>query len=322
MTAADVAGTAPDAPQGAADPILGAADDIRTMRVRGAAKIGRHAAHALGRFADAWDGDRASLDDAARELVAARPTAVTLPNAVAFVANRARRANPQDRRAALAQAAEEFERRAEGALAAIGRHGAALVPEDGTILTICNSQGALTPLLAARREGRRFKAIALETRPWRQGLLTVRQLHEGGVDASLAVDSAMWHLLQEADAVFVGSDSIALNGDVVNKVGTGGLSVLARERGVPFYVCAETFKVDPASPTGADVPIEERESAEVVTPGEVPEGVHIRNPVFDIAPHRNVTGGYVTELGVLRTGAELAEAARRAWEWEGSTRIA
>ena len=305
------------------DPVLSAAEDIRSMRVRGAAKIGRHAAQALGRFARAgWDGDLAALDEAARALVAARPTAVTLPNAVAFVAGRARRAPAAQRRRALAEAADEFDRRAEGALEAIGRHGAGLVPEGGTVLTICNSQGALAPLLAARREGRSFRAIALETRPWRQGLLTVRQLHEGGVDASLAVDSAMWHLLQEAQAVFVGSDSIALNGDVVNKVGTGGLSVLARERGVPFYVCAETFKVDPASATGEEVPIEERESAEVVRTGEVPEGVLVRNPVFDVAPHRNVTGGYVTELGLLRTGAELAEAARRAWEWEGGTRIA
>lgn len=316
---ADAAGPFSPGGQGG-DPIRGAAEDILTMRVRGAAKIGRHAAHALGDFADRWDGSLPALDAAARALVAARPTAVTLPNAVAFVVGRARRAPPHERKAALKGAADEFERRAEGALEAIGRHGARLVPEGGTVLTICNSQGALTPLFAARREGRAFHAIALETRPWRQGLLTARQLHEHGVSASLAVDSAMWHLLQDASVVLVGSDSIAMNGDVVNKVGTGGLSVLARERGVPFYVCAETFKVDPASPTGEDVPIEERESAEVVRTGEVPEGVLIRNPVFDVTPHRCVTG-YVTELGVLKA-SELADAARRAWEWEGSTRLA
>jgi ribose 1,5-bisphosphate isomerase len=193
------------------------------------------------------------------------------------------------------------------------------VPEGGVVLTICNSQGALTPLVTARKEGKEFHAIALETRPWRQGLLTARQLHEAGIPASLAVDSAMWHLLREAQAVFVGSDTIAMNGDVVNKVGTGALSILARERGVPFYVCAETFKVDPASRTGEAVPIEERESVEVVKSGEVPEGVLIRNPVFDVTPHRCVTG-YVTELGVLRA-EELAHAARREWEWDGSTRI-
>lgn len=319
MSAADVASPVATGARGQ-DPIGEAAEDIRTMRVRGAAKIGRHAAHAMGLFAHRWDGSLPALDAAAHALVAARPTAVTLPNAVAFVAGRARKAPAEERAAALKAAADEFERRAEGALAAIGRHGARLVPEGGTVLTICNSQGALTPLFAARREGRAFHAVALETRPWRQGLLTARQLHEHGVSASLAVDSAMWHLLKEASAVLVGSDSIAMNGDVVNKVGTGGLAVLARERGVPFYVCAETFKVDPASRTGEDVPIEERERAEVVKTGEVPEGVVIRNPVFDVTPHRCVTG-YVTEVGVLQA-SELAHAARREWEWEGSTRIA
>jgi ribose 1,5-bisphosphate isomerase len=301
------------------DPVRQAADDIHTMRVRGAAKIGRHAAKALASFADRWSGDLRALDEAARTLVAARPTAVTLPNAVAFVVGRARRAPEAERKAVLKAAALEFDRRAEGALAAIGKHGARLVPEGGVVLTICNSQGALTPLVTARKEGKEFHAIALETRPWRQGLLTARQLHEAGIPASLAVDSAMWHLLREAQAVFVGSDTIAMNGDVVNKVGTGALSILARERGVPFYVCAETFKVDPASRTGEAVPIEERESVEVVKSGEVPEGVLIRNPVFDVTPHRCVTG-YVTELGVLRA-EELAHAARREWEWDGSTRI-
>jgi len=287
------------------DPIAQAADDIRSMRVRGAALIGKHAAQALGAWA--WDGKPDSLDRAAATLIAARPTAVSLPNAVEFVVRRAKRGQP------LREAADEFVRRADAALAEIGRVGAALVPEDGTVLTICNSQGASQPMLEARKLGRRFQAVALETRPWRQGLLTAKQLAAGGVDTSFAVDSAMWTLLDDADVVLVGADSLAQNGDVVNKVGTAALAQLARDKGVPFHCCAETFKLHPRAPTGKDVPIEERESVEVAKPGELPPGVRIRNPVFDATPHGLVTS-YVTELGRLTSGRELVEAARKSWE--------
>lgn len=294
--------------------IESAAEDIRTMRVRGAAKIGRHAAQALGAFAQTWDGDLRACEDAAATLVAARPTAVSLPNAVGFVMRRVRAAPEGERVRVLRESAAEFEARAERALGDIARHGAALVEEGATVLTICNSQGALAPLFEARRQGKRFSVIALETRPWRQGLLTVAQLAKEGVDASLAVDSAAWSLLAEADLVLTGADSVARNGDVVNKVGTGGLAVLARERGVPAYVCAETFKVHPGAGRGEEVPIEERDVAEVVQPGEVPEVVRIRNPVFDVTPAALVKG-YVTELGVLARD-DLARAAQKEWEWE------
>jgi ribose 1,5-bisphosphate isomerase len=292
-----------------------AAQDIRSMRIRGAAKIGRHAAQALGEWAPRWDGEDASLDAAAALLVAARPTAVSLPNAVEFVVAHAKRSTNglEARRDALAAAAREFETRAEQALASIGQNGAPLVPEGGTVLTICNSQGALAPLFAAHQAGRRFQVVALETRPWRQGLLTVAQLAQAGIRAALAVDSAAWTMLRETDVVLTGADAIALNGDTVNKVGTGGLAVLAKERGVPLHVCAETFKLDRKAQTGAAVTIEEREAAEVAAPGDVPAGVEIRNPVFDVTDHRWVRS-YVTDLGVLKSH-QLAEKARKAWGW-------
>ncbi len=291
-----------------------AASDIQSMLVRGAAKIGRHAAHALGQFAATWDGDFATLDRAVAELSAARPSAVSLHNAVAFVARRARRSTEGKPQEALAEAADVFVARANGALAALGRHGAALVPDGGVVLTHCNSQGALAPLFEAHRAGKRFRVVATETRPWRQGLLTVRQLAEAGIDASLAVDSAMYTVLGDADLVLVGADTWASNGDVVNKIGTAGLGVLARDRDVPFYSCAETFKVDLAAADGAAVPIEERQGAEIVAPGEIPSDVSIFNPVFDVTPASFVRG-YVCELGCLRAG-ELAPAARKAWEWD------
>lgn len=278
------------------------------MRVRGAAKIGRFAAQALGRLA--WDGQDATLEKAAATLVAARPSAVSLPNAVAYVVHEAKKG---PRPGSLRAAAEAFDRRAGSALDAIGKAGAPLVEDGATVLTICNSQGALAPLFEAGRQGRRFHVIALETRPWRQGLLTVAQLAKEGIDASLAVDSAAWSLLPDCALVLTGADSIARNGDVVNKVGTGGLAVLARERGVPVYTCAETFKLHPRAASGAHVPIEERETAEVVQKGEIPDGVRIRNPVFDVTGHALVKA-YVTELGVLSRD-ELVARAQDLWGW-------
>lgn len=285
------------------------------MRVRGAGKIGRFAATTLGDLAASWDGrDMALLERAAAALVAARPTAVSLPNAVGFVMRRVRRADGAARKEALAEAARAFVAKAERALDAVAANGAALVPDGGTVLTICHSQGAIRPMVEAARRGKRFSVIAMETRPWRQGLLTVRQLAEGGVhDVSIAVDSAAWLMLAEADLVLVGADTIAQNGDVLNKVGTGGISVLARERGVPMHCCAETFKVHPEARAGADVPIEEREVVEVVKEGEIPSSVRVRNPVFDVTPHENVRS-YVTEVGVVSAG-ELLGAARKQWEW-------
>lgn len=288
--------------------IAHAAEEIRSMRVRGAAKIGRYAAHALGAWV--WDGQDATLDEAAAHLKAARPTAVSLPNAVDFVVREAKKG---PRPGSLRAAAATFDERASHALARIGEHGATLLRDGETYLTICNSQGALAPIFTAHREGHRFHVIALETRPWRQGLLTVAQLAKEGVEASLAVDSAAWSLLPECKLILTGADSIAANGDVLNKVGTGGLAVLAKSRGVPLYVCAETFKLHPRAATGADVTIEERETAEVVTKGEIPDDVRVRNPVFDVTDHTLIRG-YVTEQGVLTRDA-LVEAARRTWGW-------
>src|SRR5205823_622877 len=107
-------------------------------------------------------------------------------------------------------------------------------------------------------------------------------------------------------------DSLAQNGDVVNKVGTAALARLAKDKGVPVHCCAETFKLHPRAATGRDVPIEERESAEVAKPGELPAGVRVRNPVFDVTPAALLTG-YVTEVGQLAPG-DLGAAARKQWE--------
>lgn len=297
------------------------ADDIATMRVRGAGKIARHAARGLAAWEralprDALDGPR-EFDDALRRatkrLIETRPTAVSLKNGLRFVNERVRqRGTVEAKREALKHAVREFEERSRAAVAAIGEHHRALLKDGGTYLTHCNSQAALRGFLEARKQGLNFEVLATETRPWRQGFLTARQLAEGGVRVTLMVDSAAFHEMPRVDAVFVGCDTVAANGDVVNKVGTSAIALAARELGVPFYVCGETYKVDPDTPSGAEVIIEEREATEIADPTELP-GVRLLNPVFDVTPNSRVRA-LLTELGPVAPKDALATA-RKAWEW-------
>lgn len=291
------------------------AQDIETMRVRGAAAIARHAAMALGEWEPRSPGAfEEQLSAAKMRLISTRPTAVSLRNAVEFVERRALEARGDPaRHAALRRAASEFSERSERAIEEIARVGAELLRDGGTYLTHCNSQAAIGVFRDASRSGKRLRVVATETRPWRQGLLTSRQLKEAGVDeVILVVDSAVRLMMQEGvDAVVVGADTVAANGDVINKIGTSLVALAARDRGIPFYVAAETYKVDLKAATGRDVPIEERETSEVAEAGEVAAGVAIRNPVFDSTPAAWVTA-ILTEAGMVQP-ADVAHFARKAW---------
>lgn len=230
------------------------AEDIETMRIRGAGAIARHAVAALAR----WEGDARDFTGfpaAIRRLLATRPTAVSLRNGLEFVERRVDAAAGEPaKRAALRDAAAQFDARAKDALATLGRVGAARIEDGGSYLTHCNSQAAIAVFRAAHATGKRFAVTATETRPWRQGLLTAKNLREAGLDdVRLAVDASVNLLLRDIDAVIVGADTIAANGDVVNKIGTSLVALAASDHGVPFHVATETFKVDlrppPAPPS-------------------------------------------------------------------------
>jgi len=294
---------------------------IREMVVRGAPAIGIAAAFGLALGATravplapaAFD---ARLDEIARCLCAARPTAVNLAWAVERLLARARRARAEGApNAAIAARLEEEAARVReedlAACRAIGRHGAALVPDRGTVLTHCNAGAlatagygtALGVVRGAVEAGKRVRVLADETRPFWQGArLTVWELMQDGIEAVLIADSSAASLMRagEVDLVVVGADRIAANGDVANKIGTYGLAVLAREHGLPFYVAAPVSTVDLACPDGDRIPIEERDPREVTEPLGVriaPPGVAVRNPAFDVTPARYVTA-IVTERGV------------------------
>jgi methylthioribose-1-phosphate isomerase len=196
---------------------------------------------------------------------------------------------------------------------ALGRHGAPLLPDEGTVLTYCNAGAlatagygtALGVIRRAREVGKRVSVIACETRPFLQGSrLTAWELHRDRIPCTLVTDNMVGHLMQRGavDAVIVGTDRTAANGDVANKIGTYTLAALAARHRVPFYVAAPTSSIDLDTARGADIPIEERRAEEVTHfAGRriAPNGIAVYNPAFDVTPARLVTA-IITERGVAR----------------------
>jgi len=310
---------------------------IRDMVVRGAGAIGAAGGYGVAQAAlEAPDeGFEAYLEAGAHTLAATRPTARNLFYAVDRVLAAVRTARAggasvaEACRAAVTEA-ESVAREDTADCIAIGGLGAALIRDGMRILTHCNAGWlafsdwgtALAPLYRARRDGKRFSVLADETRPRLQGArLTAWELANEGIDFRIIPDNAAGWLMRrgEVDLVIVGSDRIAANGDVANKVGTYEKAVCARANGVPFYVAAPLSTFDAAAATGDDIPIEERDEAEVLeatgpdadgamrTVRLAAPGARARNPSFDVTPAGLVTG-IICERGIFRP-SELAGAA-------------
>lgn len=288
---------------------------ITDMVVRGAPAIGITAAYGIALAARAHGADPKALDPGAIEpafqgLAATRPTAVNLFWALDRM--RARLA-ADPTLAALEAEARAIHDHDRDMCAAIGDHGAALLDPGTRILTHCNTGAlatggagtALAVIRAAWRDDRLAHVYADETRPYLQGArLTAWELTRDAIPTTVIPDGAAAHLMATGhiDAVIVGADRIAQNGDVANKIGTYGLAILARHHHIPFYVAIPTTTLDLATPTGAEIPIEERPAREVTHVGPtriVPERAAVRNPAFDITPAALVTA-IITERGVLR----------------------
>jgi len=292
---------------------------IRDMAVRGAPAIGAAAAFGLALAARRSPArDRAGLwrdlEEAAAVLRAARPTAVNLAWALQRVLNRvAAESDPQGMRAAALAEAQAIADEDVAINRRLGEIGAALIPDGATILHHCNTGAlatvdygtALGVIRTAHEQGKRVHVLVDETRPLLQGArLTAWELQQLGIPFTLIADNAAGHFLRtgQVDIVLVGADRVAANGDVANKIGTYKLAVVAKENGVPFYPCVPTSTIDLSTPTGDDIPIEERPAEEVTDltfRGKpiAPAGVRVANPAFDITPHRYVTG-IITENGI------------------------
>ena len=280
-----------------------AADDIASMEVRGAAAIAEAAASALRRQAEAStatepEAFERDLRVAARRLLDTRPTAVSLPNSLRYVLERMEGETVEELRETTVTGATEFCERLETAQDDLGAIGANRLQDGDTVMTHCHSTDALACIEAARAQGKSISAIVKETRPRQQGHITARELRVLDVPVTLIVDGAAGRYLEDADHVFVGADSIAADGSVINKIGTRALAVTARERDTPIVVAAGTVKLDPATLSGQTVDIEYRAESEVVDDDEREQlgDIEVRNPAFDVTPPRYVDA-IVTERG-------------------------
>jgi len=295
---------------------------IRDMVIRGAPAIGVAAAMgvALGVLhADELDLDR-QVDTICATLAATRPTAVNLFWAIGRMKRlyaSLRGAPPAEIRRRMVEEALRVREEDIAICRAIGRNGAALVPDHKTVLTHCNAGAlatagygtALGVIRAAIESGKTVDVFAGETRPFLQGArLTVWELQQDHIPTTLITDNMAGHFLKSGriGCVVVGADRIAANGDVANKVGTYSVAVLAKENNVPFFVAAPISTLDLTLASGDAIPIEQRAAAEVThVYGRrmAPEGTAAQNPAFDVTPARYVTG-IITERGVARAPYE------------------
>jgi methylthioribose-1-phosphate isomerase len=297
------------------------AEGIRAMVVRGAPAIGCAAAYGVAlqaltlRQADRKTFER-GLEDGLQVLAASRPTAVNL-----FWALQRMRCvwdRSQQRPVAaivdlLLGEAHEIAAEDVRINRAMGAHGAALLADGARVLTHCNAGAlataghgtALGVIRSAVESGKRVSVIADETRPFLQGArLTAWEMVQEKIPVTLITDNMAGHLMScgEVDAVIVGTDRVAANGDVANKIGTYMVAVLAQRHGIPFYVACPLSTIDLAVPDGAAIPIEERAAEEVTGFREcqwAAKGVRVRNPAFDVTPAELVTA-LITEKGLVR----------------------
>jgi methylthioribose-1-phosphate isomerase len=311
------------------------AEAIRNMIVRGAPAIGVAAAMGIALGVRESDANHVSelrreLDHICETIAATRPTAVNLFWAVRRMKSKfdslTQMPVAQIKQALITEAIRMYVEDI-AANEAMGRHGAALLPATGGVLTHCNAGAlatcgygtALGVIRAAIEAGKKINVFADETRPFLQGSrLTAWELMKDGIPVTLISDNMSGAIMRagKIGAVVVGADRIAANGDTANKIGTYTVAVLAKEHGIPFYVAAPFSTVDLATKDGTVIPIEQRSTDEVThLAGKriAPAGVKVENPAFDVTPAKYITA-IITERGVAKAPFEeslhrLAEAA-------------
>ncbi|MCZ6527495.1 MAG: S-methyl-5-thioribose-1-phosphate isomerase [Candidatus Dadabacteria bacterium] len=295
------------------------ADAIKRMVIRGAPAIGVAAAMGIALGAIKIETrDRAKflgeVNKITDVILATRPTAVNL-----FWAGKRmlrvldeQEGNIDQIKTRLVQEANNILEEDIEICHNIGRIGAELIKDNSVVLTHCNAGAlatagygtALGVVRCAYEAGKNIKVIATETRPFLQGArLTAWELHKDGIPVSLITDNMVGHIMSKGmvDAVVIGADRIARNGDFANKIGTYSISVLAKSHGIPFYVAAPISTIDYDCPEGSSIPIEERNTAEVthILGNRIAPDVNVYNPAFDITPSENVSS-IITEKAIVR----------------------
>jgi len=298
------------------------AEAIRTMVVRGAPAIGVAAAMGIALGARQAEGDhvaefRRNFEQLCELMAETRPTAVNLFWAIQRMRERFEASVEmpvkQIQQALIAEAQRIYVEDL-AANEALSKHGAALLPASGGVLTHCNAGAlataggygtALGVIRAAIEAGKKLHVFADETRPVLQGSrLTAWELQKDGIPTTVIADNMAGAMMRQGKigAVVVGADRIAANGDTANKIGTYTVAVLAKEHGIPFYVAAPFTSIDLETPDGSRIPIEQRAAREVTHVGPMriaPEGIKVENPAFDVTPNALIAA-IITERGVAK----------------------
>lgn len=293
-------------------------DAIKLLKVRGAPAIGAFAAISLAVLmnkseAKTYDELFAELKNHAENLVKCRPTAVNLKWAAEEMLKTAKNCNTENFKQTLTAQALKMIDEDIAVCRKIGEYGAEILKDCNSILTHCNAGRlatvkygtALSPVYISKEQGRDIKVYADETRPLLQGArLTAFELTDAGIDTTVICDNMASYVMKNklVDAVLVGCDRVALNGDAANKIGTSGVAILAKHYGIPFYVCMPFSTFDKTIPTGDDIVIEMRNGAEIgdmwYEKPMVPQTAQTLNPAFDVTDHSLITA-FITEKGIV-----------------------
>jgi methylthioribose-1-phosphate isomerase len=294
-------------------------DAIVKLKVRGAPAIGITAAYGLALGArrhktEKLDDFLQLLQEDFRYLGSSRPTAVNLFWALERLMSVAHSSTSvNEAKTLLLEEAIKIHVEDEATCRKIGEHGLSLLENRTKVMTICNAGSiatakygtALAPFHLGAEKGKEFDVFACETRPVYQGArLTVWELQQSGVPVTLITDSMAAHTIHSKgiEAIIVGADRIAANGDTANKIGTLGLAILAKSYNIPFYVAAPFSTFDLSIDSGAQIPIEERNPSEITHLGEIaiaPENTKVYNPAFDVTPAEYITA-IITEKGIIK----------------------
>jgi ribose 1,5-bisphosphate isomerase len=311
------------------------ADDIRSMRTRGAGRIARAAVQGL-MIATEQSKTKTikellcDVSRAAQLLYDTRPSAVSLPNGLRYFFTRL------EALAGKISDITELKKQAEligknfitmsiNAVKSIGQIGSRLILDGDVIFTYCNSATAAEILITAHEMGKHFTVFVPETRPKFQGHISATWLDKAGISCSLITDNSIRYLIDRGDKAFVGADSVTANGAVVNKIGTSLMALAADEARVDFFVAAESYKFSPLTMVGELIEIEERDKSEVISPEKLAlwKHVDVRNPAFDVTPPEYIDA-IISEKGIIPPQGAIALlheeygwfSAEQAFPWE------
>jgi ribose 1,5-bisphosphate isomerase len=302
-----------------AEPIKTTAEKIKKLQIQGARNVAIAAVKAIKTIPETSKAKTKTefirqLEEAQKILSSSRETEPLMRNALRYLIfqiAKSKTTNILELRKLLVSNSDQFLANLNDSRETIARIGAKRIRNNSIVFTHCHSSTVIRLLSKAKEEGKKFEVICTETRPAFQGRITASELTDLGIKTTFIVDSAARTFIENVDIVIVGADAITSEGDVVNKIGTGGIAVLACEARKPFYVVSELLKFDPATLNGECEKIEQRNPAEVWS--EAPTELELRNPAFDITPNKYIHG-LICEEGIIPPQS-VVEVIRRTHPW-------